>query len=471
LAGTLDIELVNGFTPKAGDEFVILDYDRVDGRFQLGEGLFGLHDNVWFELVQTGSASSAGQLKLVARELLPGLGQALPLDSVVGAGVLDGIGRVLNTPYFGAGASVSFAADLLAGDWSLDNSAFSLSWDSDRDRALLGVDAALEIDGAMLDGDLTISLPMRSGEDIEVGIEDGSLVLTGGGVRLAADDIEGGFVLASDGVAGVLTLGTLALTQADGSALPGLDVATIRSAHLGFNTTGRAAQGEPGTVAFDFSEGEHHDFLAVSADLDLGLSYGGVSYTLGGRFGISRESMALVEGQPAQHGWLLTAFDAATALTVGSAPGGVRLALKGLQGGMVLATVADGSGGQKTGFAGSLQVGEIALTEADGVTPLVAGLDLSLRDLPFDFSTFDLAGLDLTPELPEIDLSVGAFPFLDLSTPSLPRFNLPGLGSLNLGIDWDQLSLPELGLTLLSLPGLDLELPDVDLGPLDLTWA
>jgi hypothetical protein len=59
---------------------------------------------------------------------------------------------------------------------------------------------------------------------------------------------------------------------------------------------------------------------------------------------------------------------------------------------------------------------------------------------------------------------------MDLSVPSLPSFNLPGLGALDLGIDWASLSLPEFGLTLLSLPGLDLSLPDIDLGFLGLTW-
>jgi hypothetical protein len=84
-----------------------------------------------------------------------------------------------------------------------------------------------------------------------------------------------------------------------------------------------------------------------------------VSYELGGRFGISREQMTIVQGQP-QQGWVLSAFDAHTSLTVGSPPGGAKLALNGLQGGVIVAQVNG-----KTGFSGSLQVGEVALTKAD----------------------------------------------------------------------------------------------------------
>ncbi|MEI8264766.1 MAG: LEPR-XLL domain-containing protein, partial [Betaproteobacteria bacterium] len=243
LNGTLDLELVNGFTPKAGDEFVVFSYGSVQGRFDAVEGLFGLHGNIWFDLVQTGDASTAGQLKLVAKELLPGSGQTLPLAQIVGsAGVLDQVGQLLNADYFVAGAlpTVNFTADLTVGGFDIDAGAFRLSWDDTRDRALLQVSGAVDLGSVALSGDVTIAIPTRSGDAVEVSLDNGSFVLSAGGTKLSASGIDGGFVLSSAGVAGVLRVGTLALTDAAGQPLAGIDLSGVRDVHVGFNTTGRS---------------------------------------------------------------------------------------------------------------------------------------------------------------------------------------------------------------------------------------
>jgi hypothetical protein len=239
--------------------------------------------------------------------------------------VLDQIGQLLNADYFVPGSlpAVNFSADFTVGGFDIDAGAFRLSWDDARDRALLQVNAVADLGPFALSGDITVAIPTGRGDDVEVSFDNGSFVLSAGGVKMSASGIDGGMVLSSAGVAGVLRLGSLDLTQEDGTALQGLDVAAIRSAHLGFNTTGRAVDTQVGAFAFDYSADQHHDFFSVSADLDLGLSFGGVSYELGGRFGISREQMTIVQGQP-QQGWVLSAFDAHTALTVGSPPGGAK---------------------------------------------------------------------------------------------------------------------------------------------------
>lgn len=147
-----------------------------------------------------------------------------------------------------------------------------------------------------------------------------------------------------------------------------------------------------------------------------------------------------------------------TALTVGEAPGGAMLRLSGLSGGAVLANVAGAYGA-----IGSLQVGEVALTEADGVTPLISDFSLLPVDLPFDFNTFDLTA-DIDVELPSIDLSAAAFPYIDLSVPGLPSLNLPNLDLALPDVDFSSLTFPELAIELPKLPGLDLSLPDLNLG-------
>ncbi|MEI8267904.1 MAG: LEPR-XLL domain-containing protein, partial [Betaproteobacteria bacterium] len=459
LNGTLDLELVNGFTPKAGDEFVVFSYGSVQGRFDAVEGLFGLHSNIWFDLVQTGDASTAGQLKLVAKELVPGAGQALPLQQIDGsAGVLDQIGQLLNADYFVSGSlpAVNFSADFTVGGFDIDGGAFRLSWDDARDRALLQVSGAVDLGPVALSGDITVAIPTGSGDAVEVSLDNGSFVLAAGGAKLSASGIDGGFVLSSAGVAGVLRVGSLALTNGSGAPLAGIDLSGVRDVHVGFNTTGRSVVGSLPGLAFDYSAQEHHDFFAVDADLDLKLTVGPVAYTLSGRFGISSTEFE-VDGTAAQ-GLMLSVKDASTAL----AAAGVMVKLGDLQGGAVLGTVRG-----QFGTIGNVKVGAVALTRDDG-SELIPGLSMLPLDLPFSFNTFVFTESNKPAfSWPKLDLSALSFPYLDLSLPELPSFNLPSLGSFGPGIDWSSLSLPQLGALLpsfgMSLPGFDLKLPNLTL--------
>jgi hypothetical protein len=319
LAGTLQVELWDDFTPEAGDEFVILTYGAVEGSFDDAEGLFGLHGNIYFELVQTGDADTAGELKLVAREILPG-GGGLTLDAGVDT---DSIGELLNADYFTPGGELTFGASFSLGELDLDGD-FVLAHDADTGSLELGVDASVALAGSTLEGRFSFDLPDPGEDRLEIRIEDGSLSLLAGtdatGVRLDANAVEGALVLRGDGAAGLLRIGSLELSTAAGDPIPGLEIAAVRSVNLGFNTTGEALQGSIGDLFFDYTADAHHDFLAVEADLDLALSLGGAAFSLSGRFGLSTTKIG-VDGIQ-QDGFLLSVLDAETAITVGEAPGG-----------------------------------------------------------------------------------------------------------------------------------------------------
>jgi len=73
LDGTLEISLINGFEPSAGDTFDFLTFDSVEGKFAEGEGLYGFGDGtLFFEVVQ-----QTDRLQLVAKQI-PWSGQLSP---------------------------------------------------------------------------------------------------------------------------------------------------------------------------------------------------------------------------------------------------------------------------------------------------------------------------------------------------------------------------------------------------------
>ncbi|NBP52676.1 MAG: hypothetical protein EBU70_16115, partial [Actinobacteria bacterium] len=117
LDGTIGIALAAGFVPQAGDQFTIMSYQSVRGRFAAGRGLFGLSGDLWFEVVQTGDENTAGSVRLVVHEFLPGASAALSVANTLGADTSkDQIGTLLNHEYFGVDIQVSFDGGFTYGD-------------------------------------------------------------------------------------------------------------------------------------------------------------------------------------------------------------------------------------------------------------------------------------------------------------------------------------------------------------------
>ena len=97
------------------------------------------------------------------------------------------------------------------------------------------------------------------------------------------------------------------------------------------------------------------------------------------------------------------------------------------------------------------------------MSPLISDFSLLTVDLPFDFNTFDLTA-DIDVEFPSIDLSRGGVPLhrsvgagTAESESAESRSGAAGRGLL-------VAPFPELAIELPKLPGLDLSLPDLNLG-------
>ncbi|TPE46981.1 LEPR-XLL domain-containing protein, partial [Maribrevibacterium harenarium] len=327
--------------------------------------------------------------------------------------------------------------------------------------------AELSVAGQTLKADFGMALNPITRDEIRVDVENGSIALAAGtgatGLALNVDDIHGAVLIDKRGVAGVLNAGNITLKQLDGTALPGININKVNGVSVGFNTMEEAVEETIGSTYFDFSEDKFHDFFAINANLDLGLTAGPVTYNLAGQFGFTKTQMEIVSGQGAQDVLLMSMTNGDTYLKVGDAPGGAMLRLSGLQGAGLISNING-----EFGAAGTMTIGSIALTEADGVTPLVAGLSMLPLNLPFDFNLFDLdPNLNLSLSLPDIDLSLAAFPFVDLGDLGLPSLNLPDLdlAAILPNIELPDLSLPELGFALpsLGLPDINISFPNVDL--------
>ncbi|NLW05927.1 MAG: LEPR-XLL domain-containing protein, partial [Pseudomonadaceae bacterium] len=267
--------------------------------------------------------------------------------------------------------------------------------------AFLILSGATEIDlaGQTLKAKMDMALNPLAADAIQVNIDQGTLAITAGagasGLNLSLNDLKGAFLIDEEGMAGTLNANNLALTQLDGSALPSMALNKVNNINVDFNTA------------------PQQDFFTINANLDLGLSLGAAAYNLSGQFGFTKTSLAIIEGQAAQDVFLLSLTDGETALTVGNATSGTMLRLAGLQGAGLITNLAG-----QFGTAGSLNVGSVALTKVDGVTPLIADLSMLPLDLPFNFNLFDLdPSLKIAPNLANI---------------SLPSLNLKDLANLDL---------------------------------------
>ncbi|MET0263637.1 MAG: hypothetical protein ABW223_12110, partial [Rariglobus sp.] len=292
---------------------------------------------------------------------------------------------------------------------------------------------------------------------LQVTIQDAATSILAGtasaGARVTAAGIRGVFLIRNDGVVGFLRIGAIAITQADGSAIPGVDI-SASNAVIGLNTTGVGIKSTIGYYYFDYTAAQHRNFFAISADLAITLSAGPVAFQLNGRFGITKVEITALGVTTGA--FLISVIDTSTSITVGSAPGGAKLTLSGITGAFVVASI-----GGKTSAAGGFKIGGIALTEADGVTPLVG--NLSFVPLNFSFN-FNLFVVPFTLNIPSISVSFGLFPYIDLNLPGLPSIGLPNFSLPTISLpgitlptfDLASFNLPAINLPNFSLPSLSL---------------
>ena len=181
LDGTIALELSPGSVPAVGDRFTIMTYGSVRGQFAAGQGLFGLADDLWFEIEQTGDHETAGGITLVVREFLPGAAAALRVAEAAGAtaatGARDQIGMLLNRNYFGINFQVAFEGSFTFGEVEAAGRV-ALRYAPRYDRYEMSIDGR-----ATIGPDLAIT-----GEFLaSVGIQEGGVVTS---VAIFADEVD-----------------------------------------------------------------------------------------------------------------------------------------------------------------------------------------------------------------------------------------------------------------------------------------
>jgi hypothetical protein len=179
-------------------------------------------------------------------------------------------------------------------------------------------------------------------------------------IAVTATGIDGALLALDSGIAGKLTVGEVAFSGLGGE----LEfAAAISDALLEFNTTGQELRTQVGNVALEFGGPERLNFLEVSLSTDLTLSIGSVSAVVSGRFAFEKSSQLVNEVQTEIITVVL--IDGRTSLTIGTGGNGVQVAFTDLNGALLVQSSDLG-----TVAAGKLTVGAIAVTRADGETPL-----------------------------------------------------------------------------------------------------
>jgi len=196
LAGTLDIDLINSFTPEVGQSFELMTWGAVNGKFDAGEGLFGFGDGgLYFDIKQTDSA-----LILTVERAFDGEYAIATDDTEAQAS----IGRYLNADYFVLPQEpVTVEGDLSIGEFIHVTGGLTFDFS---DETGLTIDTGLR--GVATEGeyaDIGSTLTDVSARAIKVGISDADLYFgmgiepngTGPGdafVGLAASGVDLAFV-------------------------------------------------------------------------------------------------------------------------------------------------------------------------------------------------------------------------------------------------------------------------------------
>ncbi|MFA7059770.1 MAG: LEPR-XLL domain-containing protein, partial [Pedobacter sp.] len=99
-AGTLNVSLLDGFKPKAGDTFDIITFGSSTGIFTNLTGTYGFNSDYYFELVQT-----ANKIQLVTKEIIAG--DNFSFVSTDLGGQNDTLGMLMNIGYLTGNAPTS----------------------------------------------------------------------------------------------------------------------------------------------------------------------------------------------------------------------------------------------------------------------------------------------------------------------------------------------------------------------------
>jgi hypothetical protein len=189
-------------------------------------------------------------------------------------------------------------------------------------------------------------------EIIKIGVTNASTSLTAGNVKVAVNGINGAFILKSSGIAGVLTVNQIALTNAADQPLAGLTL-SVSSIKLRINTTGELIDTTVNGQAVVFGAGEGN-ILSVGGTATLAVSAGPVAISIGGTFFFEKSTYTPSGGSP-----IATIKVAISNASVSLAAGGVTVNASGINGAFIL---------PGTGLAGKLQVGSISVTGVPGLT-------------------------------------------------------------------------------------------------------
>ena len=201
---------------------------------------------------------------------------------------------------------------------------------------------------------------------IQLSFEDISTSLTVGsgsdGIKIAASNIDGAFLITAAGVAGKVTVGTLTLTDAAGELPIWLTSFEFSNLKLELNTTGAGVSATIGSTSFDYTAPLRHNFIAVSGEFSIGLSFGGLALTLNttpttGRVSFEKSSIT-VNNTPVDV-FKVGLLHVNTSLTVGAGANGVKIAIDDISGAFLM---------KGAGVAGKLTIGSLTLTDADGNT-------------------------------------------------------------------------------------------------------
>jgi hypothetical protein len=193
LDGTIAIKLSSGYVPAVGDRFTIMTYGSVRGQFVAGQGLFGLADDLWFEIEQTGNHETAGGITLVVREFLPGAAAALRVAEAAGAvaaiGARDQIGMLLNRDYFGLDLQVAFEGSFTIGEVEAAGRV-ALRYAPRYDRYEMSIDGRATIgSGIGITGEFLASVGIQEGgtvTSVAIFADEVDLEVALGGTTLAA---------------------------------------------------------------------------------------------------------------------------------------------------------------------------------------------------------------------------------------------------------------------------------------------
>ena len=221
LNGTITVRLASGYLPQTGDEFVVMTYQSVRGTFTAGRGLFGLADDLWFEVVQTGDETTAGSVKLVARQFLPGASAALSVADTFGvdvAGTKNQIGELLNHKYFGLDIQVAFEGGFTYGDVDI-HGRVALRYASRYDCYEMSISGQAAVGQAFaMSGEFLASVGIQEGgtvTSVAVVADDVELTTRLGGTTFAAHHGRIGLLVSDAGVAFEGSAGILAQLSSD----------------------------------------------------------------------------------------------------------------------------------------------------------------------------------------------------------------------------------------------------------------